>query len=108
MLVMLTDGLSISGRGYVRRWLQEIRPGVFFGHASALVREELWVSLESKYPKAGVIQIWPATTEQRFGLRMRGISDMSVETLDGLTFLSVQDAAWSEAWRRFGHRVDAE
>ena len=102
MLVMLTEALPAAGRGFIRRWLQEFRVGVFLGHANALVREELWLMFERKYPDSGVIQIWPASNEQRFEIRMRNIERISITDLDGLSFITLRDAAWQEACERFG------
>ena len=102
MLVMLTEGLSVAGRGQLRRWLQEFKPGVFLGYASALVRDELWAMLEEKYPAVGVIQIWPGANEQRFQVRIRNFEGASLTELDGLHFVTLQDAAWQEAVERFG------
>jgi CRISPR-associated protein Cas2 len=101
MLVMLIESLPASGRGFIRRWLQELRAGVFLGHASALVRDELWLLFERKYPDSGVIQVWPASNEQRFEIRMRQIERISVTDLDGLKFITLQDAAWQEACELF-------
>jgi len=102
MLVMLTEALPVSGRGFIRRWLQEFRAGVFIGHASALVRDELWLMFEKNYPDSGVVQIWPASNEQRFEIRMRNIERVSITDLDGLSFITLKDAAWQEACERFG------
>jgi CRISPR-associated protein Cas2 len=101
MLVMLTEGLSVAGRGQLRRWLQEFKPGVFLGHASALVRDELWRTLEDKHPAVGVIQIWPSANEQRFQVRIRNFEGVSMTELDGLQFVTLQDAAWETACERF-------
>jgi CRISPR-associated endoribonuclease Cas2 subtype I-E len=101
MLVMLTEGLSVSGRGQLRRWLQEFKPGVFLGYANALVRDELWVMLEEKHPSVGVLQIWPGSNEQRLQVRIRNFEGVSMTDLDGLQFVTLQDAAWKDACKRF-------
>ena len=102
MLVMPTEGPSVAGgRGRLRRWLQEFRPGVFLGYASGLVRDELWGMLEEKYPAVGVIQIWPGANEQRFQVRIRNFEGASMTELDGLQFVTLQDATWEEACECF-------
>jgi len=101
MLVMLTTGLSASGRGMIARWLQEFAPGVFVGSASALVREELWQLLTSKFPDSGFMQVWPTNNEQGYSVRVYGDSLRERVDFDGLSLLAVRDAAWADAARRF-------
>jgi CRISPR-associated protein Cas2 len=108
MLVMLTEGLSTGGRGQLRRWLQEFRPGVFLGHASALVRDELWALMEESFPDVGVIQIWPAAGEQRFEIRIRQFQGAAIADFDGLRFVTLRDAAWREACERFRLRASPD
>lgn len=106
MLVILTEGLSPSGRGHLRRWLQEFRAGVFLGYASALVRDELWDFLADRFPETGVLQIWPAANEQKFLLRMRNYTAASMTDLDGLSFITIRDATWQEACEKFRLQMD--
>ena len=48
MVVMLLEKVPTSVRGELTRWLLELRPGVFVGNISALVRDKLWDMLCKK------------------------------------------------------------
>ena len=45
MVVFLMEKVSVSLRGEITRWMLELRPGVFVGNISALVREKLWETI---------------------------------------------------------------
>ncbi len=48
MVVFLMEKVPVSLRGEITRWMLELRPGVFVGNISALVREKLWEAICQK------------------------------------------------------------
>ena len=42
MVVIVIDNASAKLRGELTKWLLEVKPGVFVGKVSAMVRERLW------------------------------------------------------------------
>ncbi len=52
MVVFLMEKVPVSLRGEITRWMLELRPGVFVGNISALVREKLWEAVCQKLKAA--------------------------------------------------------
>jgi len=87
MLVMILEAVPTSVRGELTRWLIEPHPGVFVGHVSAMVREQLWQKCCKSCRQGGVIQIWSTNTEQRFAMRMYGQTRRKVIDLEGVQLI---------------------
>ena len=47
MVVIVLSAAPASLRGALTRWLMEVSSGVFVGHLSARVREQLWELVRS-------------------------------------------------------------
>lgn len=80
MVVMILEKVPTSLKGELSRWLTEIKPGVFLGHVSALVREALFERCCARMRDGGVIMIAPAQTEQ--GFRIRSAGNLSKEIIE--------------------------
>lgn len=80
MVVMILEKVPTSLKGELSRWLMEVRPGVFLGHVSALVREALFERCRSKMRDGGVMMIASAQTEQ--GFRVWAVGNLSREIVD--------------------------
>lgn len=89
MVVMILENVSAGVRGELTRWLIEPYPGVFVGHVNAMVRDRLWVKCCEAKRVGGVIQIWSTNTEQRFKMRMAGVTRRSIVDLDGLQLVCI-------------------
>lgn len=87
MLVMILEAVPVSVRGELTRWLIEPHPGVFVGHVSAMVREQLWQKCCKACRGGGVVQIWSTNTEQRFAMRMFGQTRRMVVDLEGVQLI---------------------
>jgi CRISPR-associated protein Cas2 len=66
MVVIILENVRTSVRGELSRWLFEIKAGVFTGHISALVREELWQILTDKIGQGSALMLYPARNDQGF------------------------------------------
>lgn len=69
MTVMLLERVSPSVRGDLSRWMIEVKAGVFVGHLSALVRDNLWKRCVRQAEDGTVFQVWSTNNEQGFDLR---------------------------------------
>lgn len=117
MIVLVLTACPPGLRGHLTRWLIEVSAGVFVGHCSARVRDELWDRV-LEYAKNGrALMAYSTRTEQRFAIRHYG-HHWDPEDLDGITLLRrPHDAApdgsappksgWSSASRRrrYGSRA---
>ncbi len=90
MIVMILERMTPALRGELTRWLIEPHTGIFVGHINAMVRERLWLKCcELTGTTGGVVQIWSTNTEQRFAMRMYGMTQRSIIELEGLQLVSV-------------------
>ena len=89
MVLMILEKVPTSLRGELTRWLIEPHPGVFVGHVNAMVRERLWDKCCGAKRTGGVIQAWSTNTEQRFRIRMDGVTRRTVIELEGLQLIRV-------------------
>lgn len=70
MVVLVVTACPAGLRGHLTRWLLEISPGVFVGHVSARVREDLWFQVIElcKDGKAILSTRRAQSSDWRFGL----------------------------------------
>lgn len=91
MVVMILEKVSVSLRGTLTRWLLEPHSGVFVGHVSALVRDQLWDKCTLAKGVGGVIQIWSTNNEQHFAMRMAGDTKRLVIDNEGMNLVMVKE-----------------
>lgn len=89
MLVMILEKVPVGVRGELTRWLVEVKTGIFVGHVSARVRDELWEKYEKARRVGGITQIWSTNTEQKFQMRMSGDTSRQIVELEGLQLIRI-------------------
>lgn len=118
MLVLVTTAVPNGLRGELSRWLLEIGPGVFVGHLSARVREEVWELVAANVKHGRAILVYSSRNEQRLVFETCGDSWQPVDH-DGVKLIrrssseadqrtsfgtskrqQGDDAGWSVAARR--------
>ena len=72
MVVFLMEKVPVSLRGEITRWMLELRPGVFVGNISALVREKLWEHVCEKSKGGAITLLQSAANEQGYRIRTFG------------------------------------
>ena len=72
MVVLVLSAAPASLRGSMTRWLLEVSPGVFVGHVSARVREQLWELVRAYIGDGRALLIWSVRSEQRFEIAVFG------------------------------------
>ena len=87
MLVIVLETVPVGLRGELTRWLIEPHPGVFVGHASAMVRDRLWLKCCQGLREGGMVQIWSTNNEQRFAMRVYGTTRREVVDYEGLQLI---------------------
>ncbi len=91
MVVFLMEKVSISLRGEITRWMLELRPGVFVGNISALVREKLWEMVCQKLKGGAAMLLQSAANEQGYNIRTFGESTRKVKDFDGLQLIVISE-----------------
>ena len=72
MVVLILSAAPASWRGSKTRWLLEVSPGIFGGHLSARVREQLWELVRTYIGEGRALLIWSVRSEQRFAVASLG------------------------------------
>ncbi|WP_366181315.1 type I-E CRISPR-associated endoribonuclease Cas2e [Actinomyces timonensis] len=72
MVVLVLSASPASLRGALTRWLMEVSPGVFVGHLSARVREQLWELVRAYIGDGRALLIWSTRSEQHFSVASLG------------------------------------
>jgi CRISPR-associated protein Cas2 len=85
MVLLILERCSDSLLGELTRWLMEVKPGVFLGTVSALVRDELWDLAKSRLGRnGGCVLVHSAATEQGFSMRAKGVLTRTPVEVEGL------------------------
>lgn len=71
-MVLILSAAPASLRGSMTRWLTEVSAGVFVGHLSARVREQLWELVRANIGDGRALLIWSTRSEQHFDIASLG------------------------------------
>lgn len=107
MIVLVLTACPEKLRGHLTRWLTEVSAGVYVGHVSARVRDELWDRTVELVGKGRAIMVLSAPNEQHFEVRNHG-HHWTPEDFEGLILmrrpaapeLRSSSTGWSTASRR--------
>jgi len=91
MVVFLMEKVPTSLRGEITRWMLELRPGVFVGNVSALVREKLWEMVCQKLKGGAVTLLHSAANEQGYKIRTFGDTTRKIKDFDGLQLIVISE-----------------
>ncbi len=86
MIVVVVSACPEGLRGHLTRWLMEVSAGVFVGHATARVRDELWSRVEEYIGTGRGLMIHTAPGEQKFAVRNCG-HHWEPEDFEGITLM---------------------
>ncbi len=90
MTVLVLERVPVRLRGTLTRWMLEIRPGVFVGRVTAMVRDKLWEMACRGAGKGSVVMIQQADTEQGYRIRMHGEPTRKIVEVEGLYLVQRQ------------------
>ena len=96
MIVMTLEAVPPALRGELSRWLLEVQPGVYVGNASALVRDLLWDKVVQHARTGRCTQMYRASNEQGFAVRLHGDARRQLVSLDGFQLVAVRNARHAE------------
>jgi len=86
MIVITFTDCPTALRGDLTKWLQEISTGVYVGHASARVREEIWKRVQESTKSGRATMAFSANTEQRMDFRVHNTGWEPID-FDGLKLM---------------------
>lgn len=88
MLVIVTESAPPRLRGYLARWLLEVRAGVYLGQYSVRVREKLWKVVGKEIGEGNAVMAWSAGNESGFSFVTVGKNRRIPVDWDGFSLVS--------------------
>lgn len=86
MIVLVLSACPQGLRGSLTKWMYEVTSGVFVGHVSARIREQLWEEVHEHAGTGRAILIWSSDGEQRMRFAVKDHWWSPVDS-DGLTLM---------------------
>ncbi|MEI2777229.1 MAG: type I-E CRISPR-associated endoribonuclease Cas2e [Tetrasphaera sp.] len=86
MVVLVLTAVPAGLRGHITRWLLEIAPGVYVGHLTRRVRDDVWDRVVELCKDGRAIMIESARGEQRLYFRVHR-HDWEPVDLDGIQLI---------------------
>ncbi|MGA2546245.1 MAG: type I-E CRISPR-associated endoribonuclease Cas2e [Rectinemataceae bacterium] len=101
MLAIVTEAVPDRLRGYLSRWMLEVRAGVFIGTYSVRVREMLEKTIRKNIETGNVVIAWSSSNESGFDFETIGENRRIPIVFDGLKLVSFlpQDSGHAEGMK---------
>ena len=87
MLVIVTELVPPRLRGFLARWLLEVRAGVYVGDYSVRVRERLWAVVTEQVGDGNAVMVWSARNESGFSFVTVGRNRREPVECDGFSLV---------------------
>lgn len=91
MVVIMMEKVTASLRGEITRWMIELRPGIFVGNVSALVRDKLWELICIKMKNGAVTLLHNASNEQGYIIKQFGDTGRKITDFEGLQLITISE-----------------
>ena len=94
MLVIVTENVPPRLRGYLAKWLLEIRAGVYVGDYSVKVRCMLWETIKKEVEDGNAIVSWSTNNEAGYDFDTCGENRRIPVDIDGkklVSFFPIKD-----------------
>ena len=88
MLVIITEAVPQRLRGYLSRWLLEVRSGVYVGNYSVRVRQKLWEVVCRQLGDGNAVLAWNSNHESGFEFLTVGANCRTQIDWDGLPLVA--------------------
>lgn len=88
MLVIVTECVPQRLRGYLSRWLLEVRAGVYVGNYSVRVRQKLWEVVCQQIGEGNAVLAWTSNHESGFEFLTVGTNCREQVDWDGLPLVA--------------------
>lgn len=90
MTVIILSAVPVGLRGVLTRWFIELAPGVFIGHVSARVREQVWMRVQESMGRGRALLVHSTRGEQRLAFRSLG-HEWTPTDFDGIELMMRPD-----------------
>lgn len=97
MTVIVLERVSPSLRGYLSRWLIEVRTGTFVGNLSQRVRENVWEEICCNVVTGAAFVLYSSDCEQGYRCEFWGATSRRLRDFDGLQLIEIYNVSRSQA-----------
>ena len=87
-MVIVTENVPPRLRGYLAKWLLEIRAGVYVGDYSVKVRDMLWKNVKVEIDEGNAIVAWSTNNEAGYDFDTYGKNRRIPIQIDGFPLVS--------------------
>ena len=87
-MVIVTENVPPRLRGYLAKWLLEIRAGVYIGDYSVKVRDMLWENVKNEIEEGNAILAWSTNNEAGYAFDTFGKNRRIPFSIDGFPLIS--------------------
>lgn len=98
MVVIVLSAAPAGLRGALTRWLLEVSTGVFVGHLSTRVRDQVWELIAENLGAGRALLIYPVRSEQRYAILSLGHDRMPLD-VEGLLVMQSPNKVSESAGR---------
>ena len=92
MLVIVTESVPERLKGYLSRWLVQVRARVFVGNGSGRTREKLWKTACREARTGNLVMIWSVSNESGYDFCTFRTTSRKEKEIDGIKLVTfVQD-----------------
>ncbi|MFP4647434.1 MAG: type I-E CRISPR-associated endoribonuclease Cas2e [Candidatus Acetothermia bacterium] len=107
MMVIVTQAIPDRLRGYLARYLVEVRAGVFVGNYSARTRATIWETVLDEVEFGNAVLIWQTNTESGFDFKTVGKHRRIPTEKDGLKVVDFTSEEMEKNWyENFDRELD--
>ena len=90
MVVISLEHAPASLKGWLCRYLYQIRPGLYVGTINAKIRNLLWKQIENALDCKDAVIIWSDANEQKFSFLMKGDPRRKLVDIEGIHWLYIE------------------
>lgn len=106
-MVVATQAIPDRLRGYLARYLVEVRAGIFVGDYSTSTRETIWDTVTEEVDEGNAVLVWQTDTESGFDFRTVGKHRRIPTEKDGLRLVDFTQEEVEKHWyEKFNQETD--
>lgn len=107
MMIIVTQAIPDRLRGYLARYLVEVRAGVFVGNYSSRTRKTLWEKVTEHVETGNAVLVWKTNTESGFDFKSVGKHRRIPTEKDGLKMVEFTPTEIEKNWNEIFNRESA-
>ena len=89
MTVLSVENAEDSLKGWLCRYLYQVRPGIYVGNISGKIRDSIWKNIMTT-PDIEAALLWDNNTEQGFSSKIKGDPRRKIEDIEGLQWITIE------------------